>query len=113
MGLKPCLSAVAGNSGPFALILLRDPSKSHSVGGGLKITFSGGWSQNHIQWGVVSKSHSVGCGLKITFSGGWSQNHIQCGMVRPPREHRFGSLSSAGLFGEFESRSGRDCQSGE
>ncbi len=41
------LSAVARNSGPIALIL-------------------------HIQWGVVSKSHSVGGGLKITFSGGWS-----------------------------------------
>ncbi len=51
--------------------------------------------------------------LKITFSGGWSQNHIQCGMVRPPREHRFGSLSSAGLVGEFESRSGRECRWGE
>ncbi len=58
-------------------------SKSHSVWGGLKITitFSEGWSQNHIQWGVVSKSHSVGGGLKITFSGGWSQNHIQWGVV--------------------------------
>ncbi len=66
------LSAVARNSGPIALIFLWAPSKSHSVGGGLKITFSGGWSQNHIQWGVVSKSHSVGGGLKITFSGGWS-----------------------------------------
>ncbi len=47
------LSAVARNSGPIALILLWGPSKSHSVG-------------------VVSKSHSVGGGLKITFSGGWS-----------------------------------------
>ncbi len=36
--------------------------------GPLKITFSGGWSQNHIQCGMVSKSHSVGGGLKITFS---------------------------------------------
>ncbi len=43
------LSAVARNSGPIALILLR--VKSHSVGGGLTITFSGGWSHNHIQWG--------------------------------------------------------------
>ncbi len=57
------LSAVARNSGPFALILLCSPP------------------QNHIQWevvskshsvGLVSKSHSVGGGLKITFSGGWS-----------------------------------------
>ncbi len=38
------LSAVARNSGPIALIFLWAPSKSHSVGGGLKITFSGGWS---------------------------------------------------------------------
>ncbi len=44
--------------------------------GPLKITFSGGWSQNHIQWGVVSKSHSVGGGLKITFSGGCSGNVV-------------------------------------
>ncbi len=36
------LSAVARNSGSIALILLWVPSKSHSVGGGLKITFSGG-----------------------------------------------------------------------
>ncbi len=28
------ISAVARNSGPIALILLRGPSKSHSVGGG-------------------------------------------------------------------------------
>ncbi len=54
------LSAVARNSGPIALILLRGP---------LKITFSGGWSHYHIQWG-----------------GG-----------RAPREHGSGSLSTAGL----------------
>ncbi len=59
------------------------PLKSHSVDGGLKITFSGRWSQNFIQWGVVSKSHSVGVvskshsvggGLKISFSGGGGLN---------------------------------------
>ncbi len=72
------LSAVARNSGPIALIFLWAPSKSHSVGGGLKITFSGGWSQNHIQWGVVSKSHSVGGG-------------------QAPRGYHSGSLSTAGL----------------
>ncbi len=75
------LRAVARYSGPFALILLWVPSKSHSVGGGLKIPFSGGWSQNPIQWGVVSKSHSVWGGLKIPFSVGCSQNHIQWGVV--------------------------------
>ncbi len=46
-------------------------SKSHSVGGGLKITLSGG--------GL--KITFSGGGLKITFSGGWSQNHIQWGVV--------------------------------
>ncbi len=56
------LSAVAGNSGPFALILLRDPSKSHSVGGGLKITFSVGWSgpPENI---VLGPSHPLGCSV--------------------------------------------------
>ncbi len=38
------LSALARNSGPILLILLWGPSKSHSVGGGLKITFIEGWS---------------------------------------------------------------------
>ncbi len=95
------LSAVAGNSGPFALILLRDPSKSHSVGGGLKITFSGGWSQNHIQCGMVSKSHSVGGGLKITFSVGWSgpPENIVLGPSHPLGCSVSSSLGPAGIVG--------------
>ncbi len=69
--------------------------------GPLKITFSGGWSQNHIQCGMVSKSHSVGGGLKITFSVGWSgpPENIVLGPSHPLGCSVSSSLGPAGIVG--------------
>ena len=51
-----------------------------SVGDGVGLCFSGGWSGAVFQWRMEWGCVSVGGGVGLCFSGGWSGAVFQCGM---------------------------------